>query len=86
MINILEGHIWAKGAKIRPETIFFCHFLKFSFLVFLEVTYHDSLQQCLTSSRNNIQEKNVVHQIWAKAAKIGPKTRFFAIFLSFIYH
>ena len=31
----LAGEIWAKWAKIRPETRFFAHFLKFGLLVFL---------------------------------------------------
>ena len=44
-------------AKMRPETRFFYHFLKFGSLIFLEITYTDSLQQCLTSSRGKIHEK-----------------------------
>ena len=37
----------------------FCHFLEFGLLVFLEIAYNDSLQQCLTSSRGKPHEKNV---------------------------
>ena len=63
----LATRIWAMWV--------FCHFLKFSSLIFLEITYNASLQQCLTSSRGKIQGKNVGVQIWAK---ISPETRFFA--------
>ena len=50
--------IWAKWAKIGLETRF-CHFLKFGSLVFPEITYNNSLQQCLTSSRGKIHEKKI---------------------------
>ena len=40
------------GAKLG-----FSHFLKFSSLVFLEITYNDSLQQCITSSRGKAHKK-----------------------------
>ena len=55
----MAARIWAKRAKIRPKTRFFCHFLKFGSLVFLEIAYNDNLQQCLTSSRGKV-EKNFV--------------------------
>ena len=35
----------------------FCHFLEFKSLVFLEIAGNDSLQQCLTYSRNETHEK-----------------------------
>ena len=56
--NIFGAQIWAKGAKIRLETKLFCCFLKFGSLIFLEIAYNDSLQQCLTSSRDKIHEKH----------------------------
>ena len=34
----------------------FCHFLEFGSLVFLEITYNDSLKQCLTSNRGKAHE------------------------------
>ena len=55
----LVARIWDNGAKIGPETRFFCHYLKFGSLVFLEIAYNDSLQQCLTSSRGEIYEKKI---------------------------
>ena len=58
---------WRIWAKIGPKTRFFCHFLKFGSLVFLETAYCDSLQQCLTSSRGKIHEKNFL------GLKFGPK-------------
>ena len=36
---------------------FFCHFLKFGSLVFLEIAYNDSVKQCVTSSRGKIHKK-----------------------------
>ena len=50
----------AKRAKIGPEN-FFCHFLKFGLLVYLEIAYNDSLHQCLTSSGGKI----LVKKFWA---------------------
>ena len=35
----------------------FGHFFEFGLLVFLEIAYNDSLQQCITSSRNKTHEK-----------------------------
>ena len=72
--------IWA---KIGPETSFFCHFLEFGSLVFLQIAFNDSLQQCLTSSRGKIHKKNFEAQFWVKGAKIGSETRFFCHFLKF---
>ena len=43
--------IWSKGAKIGPKIRFFCYFLKFGSVIFLEIAYNDSLQQCLAFSR-----------------------------------
>ena len=37
---------------------FFCHFLEFGSLVFLELTYNDSLEQCQTSNRGKTHKKN----------------------------
>ena len=65
--------IWATWNKIEPETRFFCHFPKDGSLVFLEIAYNDSLQQCLTCSRGE-------NPNWTKQAKFESKIRFFAIF------
>ena len=54
----MAARIWAKWAKIGPETRFFCYFLKFGSLVILEIAYNDSLQQCVTSSRDKIHKEN----------------------------
>ena len=45
-----------KRSKSGPK-LGFCHFLKFGSLVFLEIAYNDSLQQCLTSSRDKTYKK-----------------------------
>ena len=49
----LEILIWAKWSKIKPETSPKC-----GLLVFLEIAYNDSLQQCITSSKGKTHEKN----------------------------
>ena len=60
----------------------FFYFLKFGSLVFLEIAYNVSLQQCLTSSRGEIHEKYLEAQICTKRVNIGPEIRIFAIFPS----
>ena len=71
----------------RPGTRFFFHFLKFGTFVFLEIAYNNSLQQCITSSRGKIHQKNHIKffgaQIWAKDAKIGLELSFLFHFLRF---
>ena len=50
---------------MRPKTIFF-YFLPFVSLVFFEIAYNDSLQQCLTSGRDKIQKLGSLSfsQVW----------------------
>ena len=50
---------------------------------FLKLSYNDSLQQFLASSRDEIHQKNGA-QIWVKWVKIGPKIWFLAIFSSLV--
>ena len=50
----------------RTQNEVFCHFLKFGSLVFLEIAYNNSLQQCLASKRGKINEEKIGAQIWAK--------------------
>ena len=63
----IHEHFWAqicaKGTKIGV----FCCFFKFGSLVFLEIAYGDSLQQCITSSRGKTHKKD-----WG-GGKFGPK-------------
>ena len=52
-----------RGPNLVPTSLnqarneVFCHFLEFGSLVFLEITYSDSFQQFLESSRGKSQEK-----------------------------
>ena len=99
MKKILGTKFGPDQVKIGFETRFFCRFLKFGSLVFLEITYNDSLQQFLTSSRGKIHTKNLGDQIWAfflcmfypskgktcKKIKIGFRIRSFAIFSSLVH-
>ena len=55
------------GSKLLPKLVFFNNFLKFCSLVFLEIAYNDSLQECVTSSthkivRGQISTKTVQNQ------------------------
>ena len=51
----LAARIW-RGQN-RVQNYIFCHFLKFGSLVVLEIAYSDSLQQCITSSKDKTYEK-----------------------------
>ena len=69
-----------------PETRFFAIFSSLVSLVFLEITYNDSLQQCITSGRGKTHKK----VFWGpnfepKQAEIGSKTRLSAIFSSLVH-
>ena len=66
----------------------FCHFLKFCSLVFLEIVYNDSLQQCLTSSIEiRSTKKNLEPKCESKGPKLGLKLGFLSfsqvLFISF---
>ena len=75
--------ISAKGSKIGLETRFFCHFLKFGSLVFLEIAYSDSLQQCITTRRGKTHEKIFGDQLWIKTDQNQAQNLFFCHFLKF---
>ena len=62
---------------LGPILGFFCHFLKFGSLVFLENAYNAGLQECLTCSRGKIHKKELWAQIWVK---FGPEIMFFPSF------
>ena len=53
----LQPDFGPKGPKLGLKWGL-CNFFVFWSLVFLEITYSDSLQQCLTSSRGKYHEKN----------------------------
>ena len=56
----------------RAQNKVFCYFLKFDSLVFLEIAYNDSLQQCLISNRSKFHEK----KLGQNRSKSGPKLGF----------
>ena len=60
----------------------FHDFLEFGSLIFLEIACSDSLQQCLTFSRDKTHEKKLESQIWTQT---GHKIRFLAIFSSLVH-
>ena len=62
--------------KMGSEARFFCHFLKFGSLVFLEIAYDDSLQRC-TSSIGKSHENNFLGpNLGQNGPKSGPKLGF----------
>ena len=67
----LVAQIWVKWTKIGPKTRFFVIFSSLVHVVFLEIAYSDSLQQCLTFSRDKIQEKKI---FGPKFGSKGPKS------------
>ena len=62
----------------------FCHFLQCGSLVFLEIEYNDSLQQCIKSSRAKIPSKNKICGLnfGQTEPNSGQKLVVFAIFSS----
>ena len=68
-LKIFRAQIWAKVAKICPKTRFFCHFLKFCALVFLEIADNDSLQWCIPSSRGKTYKF-----FFGGGTRFGPKS------------
>ena len=79
------GHKFGpKGPKPVPKLVFL-QFSQVWFISFPWYCIHDSLQQCLTCSRNKIHEKNFGDPNLLQGPKIGPQTRFFAIFSSLVH-
>ena len=76
--NNFLGLTLGQRGRNRFQNQFFCHFLKFGSLIFLEFAYNDSLQQCLTCNKGKIYEKKF-------GSEFGPDTRFFVIFSSLVH-
>ena len=77
-LELKKKKIWSmefepNWPKLGSKLVFFWHFLKFGAIVFLEIAYNDILEQCLTSSRGKIHEKNLGAQTRPKS---GPKLGF----------
>ena len=72
--------IWAKTGQNWPQNQVFGHFLKFGSLVFLEIEYNDSLQQCMTSSRGKTHKKFGGTKFGSKRPKSGPNLGFLPFF------
>ena len=83
MKKFLGAQIWAKGTKIVLESSFFCHCLKFGSLVFLELAYNDSLQQCLTCRRGKIHEKKFLDPNLVQRGQNRSQNQNFYHFLKF---
>ena len=61
------GLIFCPTGQKQGQKEVFCYFLEFGWLDFLEITYNDSLQQFLSSSRGKTDKK-----IWSP--NFGPKS------------
>ena len=63
-VTCRTGKILAKnyGVQVQTPNQVCCRFFRFGSLVFLEIAYGDSFQQCLNTNRGKIYEK-----------KFGPK-------------
>ena len=61
------------------------NFFKIGSLIFSDVVHDNSWPWYLVTDEARFLKKNVVAGIWAKGAKIGPKTRFFTIFSSLVH-
>ena len=55
--KVLQPDFGPQGPKLGLKWGL-CNFFVFGSLVFLEIIYNDSVQQCLTSSRGKYHEKN----------------------------
>ena len=78
----IVGLIYGPTGLNQDQNEVFRQFLEFGSLVFLEISYNDSLQQCLTSSNGKTHEKkNWEFKFGPKEPKSDPKL----FFLSF-YH
>ena len=53
----LANRIWAIYRPKWDPKLGFCHFLKYGSLVFREIAYNNSVQQCVTSKRVKIHGK-----------------------------
>ena len=74
-----------KGQNWAPNQVF-CHFLRLDLLVFLEIAYNDSLQQCIRSSRGETTKKIFDDQVWAKTGQNQAQNQFlFPIFSSLVH-
>ena len=70
-----------KGPNLA-RNLFFCHFLKFGLLLFLEIAYNGSLQQCQTSSRDKIHKNFGVPNL-GQSGKNRVQNQVFSHFLKF---
>ena len=73
-----------RRGQISFKTRFFCNFLKFGSLGFLEIAYNDNLQQFRTCKRGKIYDKKFGPKFGPKGPKSVVKLVFFTIFSSLV--
>ena len=77
--NLQGPNLGERGQSQAQNQVFAIYSSLFHQFSLNEITYSDNLQQCIISSRRKTNKKKFGDQIFAK---IGPKTRSFAIFSS----
>ena len=70
--------------SICPSVCPSLSFLKIGSLAFSDIVHNDSWPGYLATDGPRFKKNNLEAWIWAKSAKIGPKTSFFAIFSSLL--
>ena len=89
--RLLKKKWWSefgpKGPKNQAQNDVFQHFLEFGSLVFLEIEYNDSLQQCLICSRGKTHRKKFLGPKLEQTSQNWPEMRgFFAIFPILVHY
>ena len=81
MKKVFRAKMWAKRAKIRPETRFFTIFSSLVYWFSLRLHAMIALKQCIISSRGKTHQRN----LGQNRPKSGPKLVSFSILSSFLH-
>ena len=71
--------------SVSPSVCSSLRFLKIGSLVFSDIVHDDSWSWYLVTHEVRLLKKKLAARIWATRTKIGPETRFFAIFSSLVH-
>ena len=72
---------WGQMTQNWAQNFFFCYFLKYGSLIFLETAYNNSLQRCIRCGRGKIMKKKILDP------NLGQRCQNWApnfVFLSFL--
>ena len=79
MKKIFWSKFGLKSPKSGPK-LGYLSFFMFDTLVFIEIAYNDSLQQCITSVRKKLSQKSFGEKIWVKTGQNQAQNLFFLPF------